>query len=424
MDLYNKSKISKLEMIEEIKEELIIYFRKGIINPKTFFNIDENRFKNMKDILKIHFILSKEVSDYTLNLEKTIRNIKNSTRLDKKLFKGEVRGNIDWNKTIEYRSNRIEKDRSNFICDNIDKLYDIKENLILKKAISIIYNIIHIDIAMDRFHGEAWYKNGPAMSTIISNVYRKNVYLKRIDISNVKITDKMIFDVLNSRNKIYRDSARILKLYRSIMRFDKEQVEKLFGESFIHMQDENKVFELYSIFKYIRENFPREELKYNILDGREDCLARVEEVKYTYDIFHDSFSKSQLAFNIDKSEIEGSQNLYLDKKLKILAEKNRIYSQLEKKTPPTSIWAGRPDLLIVKRDKTSQAIVKISIGEVKYTNDRKYMYRGMEELLEYMYLVKDRENKYIEDIAIEGLLFVDNISLEKKKFKDIQIINR
>lgn len=100
----------KIEMIEEIKDELIFYFREGIINTTSFFDFDDIKFNNINDILKIHFLLTEEVKNYVLQLDKNIRKIKNSTKLEKNLYQGEVRGSIDWNKTVEYRANTLFRD--------------------------------------------------------------------------------------------------------------------------------------------------------------------------------------------------------------------------------------------------------------------------------------------------------------------------
>lgn len=417
-------KMTKKDMIGEIKEELIIYFREGFINPKSFFEFDNLKFNNIYDILKIHFILSKEVQDYVLGLEENIRNIKNSTKLKKIIFYGEVRGNIDWNRTMEYRANTLYKDRTRFVCDNVDKLYDTKENIILKKAVSIIYNIIHVELGMDRFIKQGWYKNGEKLSWIISNIYKGNIYIKRIDISNVNITDKMILDVSKSRNKLYRDSAMIVKLYRDIMALKEEHINDLFSETFIEMKSANEVFELYCIFKYMKKRFSITNLEYNIMDGREECLASLEDEEYIYKVYHNRTGSSYLNFRIGVSEVENNENIFLKKKVKSLKRKSEIYREIENKDISNIFWSGRPDLLILKIHKESETIPYIEIGEVKYTNDRVYMYRGLEELLEYIYFVKDRDYDYIEDIDIKGILFVDDIKLDKYNFNKIKIINR
>ena len=208
------------------------------------------------------------------------------------------------------------------------------------------------------------------------------------------------------------------------MNLDEKEMGKLFSKTFIDMQDENKVFELYSIFKYLRGEFPIDKLKYNILDGREESFARFEDESYLYEIYHDSIGRNGISFNIGRKEIEDSGNLYLERKLKILDKKATIYKELEDKNSSNNIWSGRPDLLIIKTDKTNNTIIQISIGEIKYTNDRNYMYTGLEELLEYMYLIKNKNDLYIDDILINGILFVDNIKLKKKEFGEIKIINR
>lgn len=417
-------KMTKKDMIEEIKEELIIYFREGFINPKSFFEFDKFRFNSIYDILKIHFILSEEVQDYVLGLEESIRGIKNSTKLDRSMFHGEVRGNIDWNRTMEYRANTLYNDRTKFICDNVDKLYDTKENIILKKAISIIYNIIHVELGMDRFIKQEWYKNGENLSHIISNIYRGNIYIKRIDISNVNITDKMVLDVSKSRNKLYRDSARIIKLYRDIMALKEEHLNALLSETFIDMKNENEVFELYCIFKYMRKRFSIGDVKYNVIDGREECLASLEDEDHIYKVYHNRKASSYLNFNVDISEVRNSENIFLKKKVKSLDRKSQIYRELEDKDISNIFWSGRPDLLILKIDKESESIDYIEIGEVKYTNEKTYMYQGLEELLEYIYFIKDRDSNYIENVDIKGILFVDYIELDKYDFGDIKIINR
>lgn len=413
----------KRQMIEEIKEELIVYFREGYINPITIFDFEHIQFNSIYDILKIHFLLTSQVKEYILKLNKSIRDIKNSTKMEKNLFHGEIRGNIDWNKTLEYRMNTLYKDKTKFICDNIDKFYNTKENIILKKAISLINNIIHVDIDMNHFKERDWYKNGEKFSHIISNIYNSNVYIKRIDISNIKVTSKMIQDVLKNRNRVYRDSAKILKLYNDIMAMDKKHIDNLFSKTFIELKTIDEVFEFYCIFKYIRNKFKRENIKYNIVDGQEKYLASLEDEKSIYKIYHNRGATKYLKFNLSKDDLRYSNSRYLNKKIAYLDRKNEIYTQLEGRSLSNQFWGGRPDLIIIKLDK-NRVIKSLEIGEVKHTDDIDYMYQGLEELLEYMYLVRDAKSNYIEDLEIKGILFVDSIKLKKEKFKNIKIINR
>lgn len=425
IEMVNQKNTTELkeEMIEEIKEELVLYFRKGMINPLAAFDFPEFQFNDLTNLLKIHFLLTKEVEEYILNLEQNIRMIKNSTKLEKNLHHGEVRGRIDWNKTMEYRANTFYGDHTKFISDNVDKLYSTKENIILKKTVSLLYHIIHHELKMDQFYERDWYKNGEKYSHILSYLYKSNVYIKKIAIDQVKITNKMIQDVLKSRNKLYRDSAQILKLYRDIMAMEEKQMEDLFAATFIELKNINEVFEFYSIFKYMRGKFNPSYVKYNMIGINEKCLAKIDDGEYRYKIYHNRTAKEYLNFAYTIDEVNSSESLFVNRKVESFEEKAVIYEQLAGKKMNENYWSGRPDLIIIQLDQEDN-LESIELGEVKYTDDTNYMYQGLGELLDYIYLVRDQKENYLESDLIRGLLFIDNINLNQYKFDNIQIINR
>lgn len=81
--------------------------------------------------------------------------------------------------------------------------------------------------------------------------------------------------------------------------------------------------------------------------------------------------------------------------------------------------SGRPDIIIEIIDKNTGRIVKVILGEVKYTTDREYIIQGLKELLEYVYYIKEKSIKgmYVFEnpqsgIEVEGILFVDNIDFK------------
>lgn len=422
MKVKSKEQLAKKEMIREIQEELIIYFRQGIINITNFFELEDVKFQNVYDILKIHFILSNDVRDYVLSLEKNMRTIKTSTLLEKKLYRGEVRGQIDWHKTIQHRHQYHNMDKTSFVTDNVDKLFETKENIILKRAVNIIYTIFHQDLDLSNIKKYDWYGEGDKIAKIIANVYKSNIYIKKMQTAKIKISDKMIADVLKSRNKIYRDSAKIVRLYRELMSLNKEQMRSLFKETFIEMHDINEVFELYCIFNYLKGRFNEEAVTYHMINGHEKYLASVDDGEFYYKIYHDRTATEYLNFKIHKSEIEGTENDYLNRKLNIINRKDKIMEVLGKNRSST-VWSGRPDLIIIKLNKKDETIEEIDIGEIKYTKSFDYLSTGLEELLEYIYLVKD-ENDYIDQDKINGILFVEDISLDVSRFGDVEIITK
>lgn len=418
------SKIKKEEMLEEIKEKLILYFKKGFINPLSFLKIPDIKTNNIHDIIKIHFLLLNETRDYILSLEKNIKNIKNSTNIKNEEYYGKIKGRIDWNKTIESRLMNNYKNKQHFICNNVNKMYNTKENIVLKKLITIFNNIIYKDLGMERFNERDWYKDGEKYSNIISNIYNKNIYIKRINIKGIKITDKMLQDVSKSRNTLYRDSANLLIRYKKLMSLDKKEISKLFSETFIDINDENKIFELYCIFKFLNNILDKENLIYNILDGNEEEMASLENKNYKYKIYHDSLAKDYISLYVSKDEIENVDNEYLKNKIKIMDRKASIYKVLKGTYLKIHIWSGRPDMTIIRYNKLIKNVDKIILGEIKYTNNEEYMFKGLEELLEYIYFIKDKKFKKIKPDYINGVLFVDDIKLKHKEFGNVKILNR
>lgn len=422
MKAKKREQLAKKEMIREIQEELIIYFRQGMINITNFFELEDVQFHNVYDILKIHFILSNDVREYVLSLEKDIRSIKTSTLLEKKHYRGEVRGKIDWHKTIQHRHRHHNVDKFSFVTDNVDKLFETKENIILKKAVSIIYTIFHQDLDLTNIKQHDWYGEGDKIAKMIADVYQSNIYMKKIQTAKITISDKMIADVSKSRNKIYRDSAKIVRLYRELMSLDKKHMNALFSETFIEMHDINEVFELYCIFNYLKERFSKEIVTYHMINGHEKYLASIDDGEFYYKVYHDRAAKDYLNFQIHKAEIEGTQNDYLNRKLTVIDQKNKIMRLLGK-NPSSTVWSGRPDLIIIKLNKNDEMIMGIEIGEIKYTKNLDYLFIGLEELLEYMHLVKDK-NDYIHQDKIKGILFVDDVELDVSTFGDIEIITK
>lgn len=415
----NVNKAKKIRMIEEIKSELLYYFRNGYLNLKFFFEFDDVRFANFKDILKIHFIISKEANDFTRTLEKYLSEFKHSTTLNKDIYINEIRGKVDWNRTFKTRMNTGNHSSNIFVSDNVDKLYVTKENIILKKSIEILYNIIYKEIGMSRFEDYEWYSNGKKISRIVSTLYNSNIYIKRIDISKIKITDKMINDVTKSRNKLYRDAAKIVKFYKALMENNLNYINELLSYTYIEMKNENEVFELYSIIKYIRNNYVDQNVEFNIIDGNENYLASIDAgFDSKIIIYHNRSASKYLDFKVTVNDIQG-ENEYLKNLRRINSQTNR-FKTMQNMNTSNLIWSGRPDLIILKL--SGDVLEEITIGEIKYTKDINYTMIGFEELCEYLTFVKpihQSESSY----RLNGILFVEDVPLIESYIDNITVIN-
>ncbi|MHA1285462.1 MAG: hypothetical protein ACTSQP_23405, partial [Promethearchaeota archaeon] len=105
------------EILDEISASFIQYLKSGKIvsflrklNPN--FNIN-----NIQKLFRIHFVLTKKgetsnkfgVIDFINSLEKNIRRLKTITSSKEEILQAEVRGKINWNRTIKRKFTLPEK---------------------------------------------------------------------------------------------------------------------------------------------------------------------------------------------------------------------------------------------------------------------------------------------------------------------------
>lgn len=60
-------------------------------------------------------------------------------------------------------------------------MYSIKENFVLKEFVKVLYEIIFMDIGMERFIKYEWYERGEEINKVVKELYEKNLYLSKID---------------------------------------------------------------------------------------------------------------------------------------------------------------------------------------------------------------------------------------------------
>ena len=144
-ELENLSRNEIDELTSEVFKYLTGYLLKGHINPK--FNADLNVLGaeqlNFSTALKIRFLLDAQVSSYLENLETLLRRIRTEVSREKEITAGQVRGHVDWRFTIQQWAQSGFKDKTKFAVNKPIKNYNIPENLILKKIVSILNSFIN-----------------------------------------------------------------------------------------------------------------------------------------------------------------------------------------------------------------------------------------------------------------------------------------
>ena len=430
----SSSKITAEAMLEEISDELIIYLKKGSIKVDSFLKKVDLNINNFDQLLRIHFLLKEEVKVFIEDLSHLIRNLKTSTQKMNREVNGEIRGRIDWQATISNRSKNAYTNRNTFVCQQVDKDYNIKENLVLKKFLNIINNILYNDLnsswndyswLSDWFDNEGLFKN-------FEKIMNKNVYLKKISLDNIIITERMIVDSKKSRNSLYRRAAELLEFYFDYIENnnwkdknkENKEILELLRKSFIKPEKDSVLFELYWVIKLIRAN--AKGYKLNLLDGSSNLTAEWLRGNYKYSLYHDSTASNELNWNVDLSEIENSSNSYLKRKALSYKKAKEISSIFNSKVS-NSYWSGRPDIIIEIRNRNDNSLEKIVLVEVKYTRNYETAKGGLKELLDYIYLLKDSNDKYFDlsqdNIELEGLLLVDQIKNGDNTFRGLKIKN-
>lgn len=422
-------KITAEAMLEEISDELIIYLKQGSIKVDSFFKKIDLNINNFDQLLRIHFLLKEEVKEFIEDLPHLIRNIKTSTQKTNREVNGEIRGRIDWQATISNRSKNAYTNKNTFVCQQVDKDYNIKENLVLKKFLNIINKILYNDLnsswndytwLSDWFNKDGLFKN-------FEQIMNKNVYLKRISLDNIIISERMIVDSKKSRNYLYRKAAELLEFYYDYIennswQKNEEEIIKLLNKSFIQPEKDSVLFELYWVIKLIRANAGDYSLE--LLGGGDNLTAQWYRGNYKYSLYHDSTASKDLNWKVDLAEISSSPDPYLKRKVSSYREALEISSIFNSKLS-SSYWSGRPDIIIEIRNRNDNSLKKLVVAEVKYTINHETAKGGLKELLDYLYLVKDSNHQYFDlrenKIEIEGLLLVDQITNENDIFKALKI---
>ncbi len=424
-------KTSQSALMEEMAEDFTQYLKAG---ADKFFNvsafsrdIDPNlNIDEIEKLLRVHFVLTHEeeddragVIDFVRKLPERVRRIKTTVSHHKKTFRGEVRGRISWKDTIASRYAQNPRNKGLFVCSQREKNYDIDENLVLKKLLQIIHSVVfgELEYAIENNYGWVgnWVSDEEHLRSMLERIFHRNVYLRRIDLSEITVTERMISNAKSSRHPLYREAAHLLTRYRKLMNyeFDQEEARELLRNTFIQPQKTEVLFELYwviRIIKWYEGEYEPENISFKIIEPEESVIARWECGGHTYTIWHDSTGQSRFSESLsDIADTTDGEDNYIGRHVKALEKVQEMVN-----TGDESLWGGRPDILLEKAGPDGK-VQEMLVGEVKYTDNDDYVIQGLRELIEYMGLIRHGE-EYVEaydnlfsDLdRIRGCLFVDS----------------
>lgn len=453
------AKTTEATLLDEITDDFHTYLRKGVRIERVIGSAHADLdIDDIETLLRIHFVLTDAaedhsevgVLDFMRQLENRIRRMKTTTAPESVEYRGEIRGRIDWQGTVKTRARAGQLDEPVFVCTQPEEHYNIDENLVLKRLLTVIHEIITEDLAyaLDNPAGYEWLdawvnpdahtggRNPESASEMLTRIYEQNIYLQRIDVAEADVTDRTIESVKRSRSQFYQDAAVLLDRYRQLMNheLDSAEAREILNHTLIAPENAETLFELYWVFRVLEAY---EGVEYRVLTDTRDnpsTIATWVQDGSRFILSHDATGES-LTF----SEAIGSEVIepdgYLYRMNEVLTRWQSLSKELLGRGGSDSLWGGRPDIVLEQYQETDSGgwvLDQVFLGEVKYTQNIDYVATGLRELLEYMAFVKrtateeyvESPDDVLESVTVKGLLFVDELDHETPAAsgEEIQII--
>ncbi len=428
------SKTSPDKLVEETRSELHTYLKNGNINEAQlgksldFNGLDISDFERLKTI---HFVLSQPVIDFVRKLPERVRRIKTESDRENVSTRGEIKGRIDWNQTLKTRYSQNFQDSSLFVTQNPYVEYNIPENLVLKKVLSLIFQTLTEDLKEVDY---SWRTSKWSDKDIekLENIFRRNVHIDRIKgAENIRLTSRELNAARRARSEIYNEAYKLYRDYEKLQnnRFEEKDVEDLLNQTLVVPKEISTLYELYCIFNIVSKlEEEYKDIQLQIIEPGSEEIALMENEEKIIKIFHDS--QGTLKFREEAPDLKPEEigNKYLEKYLEVLKNHETALEDLLDRESYKTLYSGRPDLVIeiYEKEKGVETLEEVVIGEIKYTDKQTVFSQGLKELFEYMKY--GRKKNYLEEsVKLQGLLITDNIETNtttwNKNGAHIQVLN-
>ncbi|MFB6178609.1 MAG: hypothetical protein ABEI77_02660 [Halorientalis sp.] len=385
------------QLLDQLTQDILSYAMYGAFPERDIAaaikpdELDE-RFEEYELLLDLHFVLQDEVTDFVRELPQHIRSIRTETRNVSRTKRGAIDGRIDWSSTIKQRYSQSPNDRGLFVCTNRSEDYDIPENIVLKRLLAIIYGTLTAAESYLRadyeWVQETWRGDEDLIDELMDLVER-NVHVRRIRApESYEPTERMLTQAEQSRQEIYRMAAKLLRKRQRLFDGDEEQLKKLLAETAVTPDDDDTLFELFVLFRYIATIEDMREGSFSlqtIASGRQE-VARFEGDNETdIVLYHDNSAYDRgLSF---RSEVDDDgETLSRTDRIQLVA---REVANDYFKGQHFENHTGRPDIIVL--EIISDGSYEYLITEVKNSRRTKTIRQGIKETLEYVAFLRVNE---------------------------------
>lgn len=388
--------MNREELIEGLTQDILAYVMNGgfpqreLADSLKFEALDE-RFEDYELLLDLHFLLKPEVIDFVEQLSQRIRNVRTETTTVARTQRGGIDGHINWGATLKTRYATNPQDRSLFVTEHRSEDYDIPENLVLKKVLSIIYTTLRdtdeylredYDWVADR-----WHENR-ALVDDLRQIVDRNVHVRRIrEPETYEPTERMLTTAEHARQEIYRDAASLLRTRNRLHDGHPSELRSLLTDTAITPDDQARLFELYVLFRFIatlEELQDTQPIFKTINRGRQE-VARLEGNQEIVIYHDDSAGDRDLSFRTEADS--GNQELSRTEQVQQTARSvasNYFNKEFQNHT-------GRPDVIVLEIKTEDPLQYEYLITEVKHSTREETIRTGIKETLEYLAFLRVNE---------------------------------
>lgn len=409
------------ELVAGLSQDILTYVMHGtfpeehVAREIKLDGLDE-RFDDFETLVRLHFVLKPEVVQFVERLPQRLRNVKTQTESVRSETRGHVNGRVDWPATVKRRYSTNPGDRSLFVSDDRSENYDIPENVVLKRLLSIIHGTLEDCEEYLRadfeWVTERWRENLELVETM-QRVFERNVHVTRIrDPETYEPTERMLERAESARTPVYLEAAELLRSYRASVESDPEAIADLLDQTTITPDDEETLLELYVLFRYVSaiESMRGDSFTLATIASDSQEVARMVDGDVEIVLYHDKSGKDRdLSFVPEHREKPRDD---LTRTEMIQRETREVISNYFE-DESFRLRTGRPDVIVLEvRAGSSQ---KYLITEIKNSTNPDTIRSGIKETLEYLAFLRHRDNfVFDEDTEFvgsgwNGLLVVQDI---------------
>ncbi len=384
------------DLLEQLTEDILAYAMGGTFPERELARsikpeqLDE-RFEEYELLLDLHFILQDDVVEFVRQLSEHLRSIRTETRTTSRMRRGTVDGRINWGETIKKRYSQYPRDNSIFVCDNRSVNYDIPENVVLKRLISVVHRTTRE--AEEYLRGEYdWvsetWKGSEDLIDELQRIVERNVHVRRIrEPDTYEPTERMLTTAAESRHEVYRDAAALLRSRQRLFRGEPEEIRRLLEETAIAPDDTDSLFELFVLFRFVAtiEDLRETQPQFKTIATDRQEVARFDGDREIV-LYHDNSARDRKLSFVAVPD-EDKENPSRTDQVQLVAQEiagNYFEKDYRNHT-------GRPDVIVLEIVSADENEHEYLIVEVKNSTNEDTIRRGIKETLEYLAFLRVNE---------------------------------